>query len=206
MPPDDFLPKLRALCDQHGILLVCDEIQSGIGRTGKFWGFEHSGVLPDIITSAKGIASGMPLGAIFASADVMRWPPGAHASTFGGNPVSCAAAIATLDLLEEGLIENAATVGAALLEQLRGAVGHSPVVGDIRGRGLMVGVELVEDRDTKVRASGLRNTVVRACFDHGLLILGCGKNTVRFAPALTLSEEEASTAVELFSQTLAASI
>ena len=204
VPPHAFLQELRNICDEHGILLVFDEVQSGMGRTGALWASEHSGVKPDIIASAKGIASGMPLGAIFASADVMSWPPGAHASTFGGNPVSCAAALKTLELLDDGLIDNAREVGEHLMQELERTVGNHPNVGQIRGRGLMIGVELVKDRTSKARAYELRNRVVRDCFDRGLLILGCGKNTVRFAPALTINREEATVAAELLAESLAA--
>ena len=203
VPPDAFLVALRELCDEHGILLVFDEVQAGMGRTGKLWACEHSGVRPDILTSAKGIASGMPLGATFASASVMEWPPGAHASTFGGNPVSCAAALATLDLLQDGLVDNAASVGEHLMGKLNEVVGKHERVGDIRGRGLMVAVELVTDQVSRKRDVDLRNRVVHACFERGLLILGCGKNNVRFSPGLVLSAEEADVAVEIFADALA---
>nr|MBA2319886.1 acetyl ornithine aminotransferase family protein [Deltaproteobacteria bacterium] len=206
IPPDAFLIALRALCDEHGILLVFDEVQSGMGRTGKLWACEHSGVKPDILTSAKGIASGMPLGATFASRELMSWPPGAHASTFGGNPISCAAALKTLEILDRELIANAQTVGAVLVDALQRAVGNHPRVGDIRGRGLMIGVELVKDRETRERDPELRNRVVTACFEHGLLILGCGRNTIRFASALSISPDEARLAAELFADALAASV
>jgi 4-aminobutyrate aminotransferase len=206
VPPDAFLRALRDLCDKHGILLVFDEVQSGMGRTGKLWACEHSGVKPDILTSAKGIASGMPLGATFAGHDLMKWPPGAHASTFGGNPVSCAAALKTLELLDRELTANAAEVGGVLVEELRRRVGDHPRVGDIRGRGLMIGVELVKDRGTRERDPELRNKVVTTCFEHGLLILGCGRNTIRFASALSLSADEARLAAELFAGALDASV
>ncbi|MFZ5476309.1 MAG: acetyl ornithine aminotransferase family protein [Myxococcota bacterium] len=203
VPPDDFLPRLRAVCDRFGILLVFDEVQSGMGRTGKMFAYEHFGVKPDILTLAKGIASGMPLCATLASEDVMKWKPGAHASTFGGNPVACAAAHATLDLLEGGLIDNAARVGSTMTEMLRARVGDHPNVGDVRGKGLMIGVELVEDRATKKRAIDLRNKLVMHAFHkHGMVILGCGQNTVRFCPALVLTEEEAAVAVDLFARSL----
>jgi 4-aminobutyrate aminotransferase len=205
IPPDAFLRGLRALCDQHGILLVFDEVQSGMGRTGKLWACEHSGVQPDILTSAKGIASGMPLGATFASREIMSWPPGAHASTFGGNPVSCAAALKTLELLDREYTANAAATGEVLLAELQRVVGDHPRVGDIRGRGLMIGVELVKDKATRERDPDLRNKVVSTCFEHGLLILGCGRNTIRFASALTLSPDETRLAVELFAAALNAS-
>lgn len=202
IPPDAFLHGLRALCDQHGILLVFDEVQSGMGRAGKLWACEYSGVRPDILTSAKGIASGMPLSATFASAEVMSWPPGAHASTFGGNPVSCAAALATLELLEDGLIENSLQVGEVLRAELRARLGDHPNVGEVRGRGLMVGVEIVKDKATRERHPDLRNQLVLDAFEHGLLILGCGRNTIRFCPGLVLTREEAAVAAEIFAETL----
>ena len=174
-----------------------------MGRTGKMFAWEHFGVKPDIITLAKGIASGMPLSATLASEDLMRWKPGAHASTFGGNPVACAAAHATLDLLDESLVENARVVGAAMQGMLRDSIGSHPNVGDIRGRGLMIGVELVLDRTTRERACDLRNAVVMDCFYRsGMVLLGAGQNTVRWCPALTLTEAEAATAVELFTTSL----
>jgi 4-aminobutyrate aminotransferase len=203
VPPADFLPRLRALCDQHGILLVFDEVQSGVGRTGTMYAAEHWGVKPDITCIAKGIASGMPIGAMLASEELMRWKPGAHASTFGGNPLSCAAAHATLDLVEGGLLANAAARGQSLQAALHGALGDHPNVGEIRGKGLMVGVELVDDRRTKTRAVELRNRLVMDCFFRsGMVILGCGQNTIRFCPALTLAEAEAQLAVELFAKSL----
>lgn len=203
VPPDGFLPAMRRVCDQHGIALVFDEVQAGMGRTGKLFAWEHWGVKPDILTLAKGIASGMPLSACIASEEVMKWKPGAHASTFGGNPVACAAANATLDLLQGGLVENSAVVGAKMTGMLREAVGGHANVGDIRGKGLMIGVELVTDRNTKARAGDLRNRLVMHAFHkHGLVILGCGQNTIRFSPALTLTEDEAAVAVDLFATSL----
>lgn len=203
VPPSDFLGRMRELCDKHGILLVFDEVQCGMGRTGKLFAWEHSGVKPDIITLAKGIASGMPLCATLASEELMSWKPGAHASTFGGNPVACAAAHATLDLLESELVENSATVGAYMKEQLRSALGNHPNVGDIRGQGLMIGVELVLNRETKERAIKLRNDLVmHAFYQYGMVILGAGQNTIRFCPPLTLSKSEADLAVELFVRSL----
>lgn len=204
IPPDSFLKKLREICDEHGILLVFDEVQSGMGRTGKLWAMEHSGVKPDIFTSAKGIASGLPLSACFASSSVMRWPPGSHASTFGGNPLACAAALKTLELLEGGIIDNAATVGEATLTMLREALGSHPNVGDIRGRGLMIGIELVADRGTKERAIAMRDEVVQEAFKRGLLILGAGRNTIRFCPGLTATVDEMRVGVEIFADALRA--
>ncbi len=203
VPPDDFLPRLRELCDRHGILLVFDEVQSGNGRTGKMWAFEHVGVLPDILTTAKGLASGLPLSATIASETIMRWKPGSHASTFGGNPVACAAAMATWDLLEGGLVANAAAMGERLLGGLRAAVGDHPNVGHIRGRGLMVGVELVNDRTDASRAVELRDRLVGHAFEkHGLVLIGAGQSTIRFCPPLVVDASEIDVAVELFALAL----
>lgn len=202
VPPDEFLHGLRALCDQHGILLVFDEVQSGMGRTGRMFAWQHSGVKPDIITLAKGIASGMPLGAMIAREEVMDWPPGSHASTFGGNPVSCAAALATIDLLENGLVDNAARVGGRFQAMLDEAVGDHPRVAEVRGRGLMVAVELVKDRDSLERDPELRQQVVHRSFEQGLLLLGCGPNSVRFSPALVITEDECAVAVDIFKDVL----
>jgi 4-aminobutyrate aminotransferase len=204
VPPDDFLPRLRELADKYGILLIFDEVQSGNGRTGKLWAWEHTGVKPDILTTAKGLASGLPLSATIASEAIMNWKPGSHASTFGGNPVACAAAMATYDLLlDGGLVENAARVGHHMLEGLRSRVGDHPNVGDIRGRGLMLGVELVKDRTTKERAVELRDRVVMRAFEqYGMLLIGAGQNSLRFCPPLVLTEAEADVAVDIFASTL----
>jgi 4-aminobutyrate aminotransferase len=196
--PDQFLQKLRELTRRHGIVMVVDEVQSGMGRTGRMFAIEHSGVRPDVVAIAKGIASGMPLGVTVARAELMTWPSGAHASTFGGNPVSCAAALATIKLLQERLVENAATVGRRLKDGLAALADKHPIVGDVRGRGLMIGVELVRDRHTRERASEQRRAVVDAAFRRGLLVLGAGQNTVRFCPPLVLTAGEADTAVEIF--------
>jgi len=200
--PDAFLQRLREMTRKHGILLVVDEVQSGMGRTGKMFAIEFSGVEPDAVAIAKGIASGMPLGVASARANLMTWPPGAHASTFGGNPISCAAALATLKLLKERLMANAATVGARLMDGLKGLVGKHPLIGDVRGRGLMIGVELVRDRQTKERATTERDAVVNAAFRRGLLVLGAGKNSVRFSPPLVLTAAQADTAVRIFDEAL----
>ena len=203
IPPDDFLPRLRKLCDDNGILLVFDEVQSGMGRSGKMWAHEWVGVKPDILTSAKGIASGLPLSATFASEEVMKWKPGAHASTFGGNPVACAAAWATLDLLDGGLVENSARMGEKLVAMLRARIGDHAAVGDIRGRGLMVGVELVTDRTTRERAIQLRNDLCMHAFHtYGLVILGAGQNTIRLCPGLVATEDECAVAVDIFAKSL----
>ena len=200
--PDQFLQRLRELTTTHGILLVADEVQSGMGRTGKMFAIEHTGVRPDMIAIAKGIASGMPLGIAAARADIVTWPPGAHASTVGGNPVSCAAALATLKLLKETLIANAAEVGGRLMRGLKSLAGRRPLIGDVRGRGLMIGVELVRDRHTKERASEERDAVVSAAFKRGLLLLGAGRNAIRFSPPLVLTPEQADTAVGIFDEAL----
>jgi 4-aminobutyrate aminotransferase len=195
VPPAVFLERLRALTTQHGMLLVADEVQSGMGRTGKMFAVEHFGVEPDIVATAKGIASGMPLGVCTARAEIMTWPPGAHASTFGGNPVSCAAALATIDLLKRELIRNAAEVGAYLQAAVRGLMEKHPLIGDVRGKGLMIGIECVKDRATKARAVDERDAVVEAAFYKGLLVLGAGKNTIRLSPPLVLTKAQAETAV-----------
>ncbi len=200
--PTQFLERLRELTTAHGILLVVDEVQSGMGRTGRMFAIEHAGVRPDVIAIAKGIASGMPLGVTAARADLMSWPPGAHASTFGGNPVSCAAALATIKLLRDQLIANAADVGAHLKAGLTALMDKHALIGDVRGRGLMVGVELVRDRQTKERAIAERDAVVNAAFRRGLLVLGAGKNSIRFSPPLVLTREQADTAVRIFDEAL----
>ncbi|MEN6457725.1 MAG: acetyl ornithine aminotransferase family protein [Thermoguttaceae bacterium] len=204
VPPADFLPRLRELCTRHGILLVCDEVQSGMGRTGKMWAVQHVGVEPDIIAVAKGIASGMPLGAIIAREEVMNWPPGSHASTFGGNPVACAASLATLDLLEGGLIDNAANVGPHLMARLRELQQEFPVLGDVRGVGLMVAADFVVNRASRQPDGERRNRVIQECFRRGLLVLGCGESAVRFCPALTISEKQIDAAMVVFREAVAA--
>jgi 4-aminobutyrate aminotransferase len=194
--PAEFLQSLEKICRRHGILLVVDEVQSGMGRTGKWWACNHSEIEPDIICTAKGIASGMPLSAVIARADVMDWKPGAHASTFGGNPVAVAAALATYDLLQRELIANAARVGEFILRQMAGWRDCHKVVGDIRGKGLMIGIEFVRDQKTKQRAPEIRNQVLQAAFQKGLLVLGAGENTLRLAPPLIIDEDQAQFAVQ----------
>ena len=200
--PDNFLRELRGICDRHGILLVVDEVQSGAGRTGKWWAIEHSGVQPDIVCMAKGIASGMPLGVCMSRAEIMDWVPGSHASTFGGNPVSIAAALATIDILEREAIDNAAKVGGKMLERLQGWKKSHALVGDVRGRGLMIGVELVKDKTTREPATALRNRVETLCFERGLMILGCGETSIRLCPPLIVSEEEATVALDILEDCL----
>ncbi len=204
VPPVSFFQRLREMTSKHGILLVIDEVQSGMGRTGKMFGIEHFGVEPDVVAVAKGIASGLPLGVTTARAEVMAWPPGAHANTFGGNPLSCAAALATIKLLKESLMANAAEVGEHLMEGLRGLRGKHALIGDVRGKGLMIGVELVRDRLTKERAAKERDRLVDECFNRGLLVLGAGRNTLRLSPPLVLTKAQADTAVQIIDESLTA--
>ena len=201
-PPARFHQELRRIADEHGILLIHDEVQSGMGRTGRMFASEHFGVTPDIVTLAKGIASGMPLSATIARADIMDWGPGAHASTFGGNPVSIAAALATLDLLEDGLIENAHIMGDYLLSRLETWPARFRHVGDVRGRGLMLGIEIVRDQSTKERAPDLRDRLETLAFERGLLILGCGPNGLRLCPPLVITREQADFALDTLEECL----
>ena len=200
--PDQFLQRLRELTTKLGMLLVADEVQSGMGRSGRMFAIEYTGVEPDMLAIAKGIASGLPLGVAVARRGLMAWPPGSHASTFGGNPVSCAAALETLRLLRDRLVTNAAAVGGHLKDRLTALADKHPLIGDVRGRGLMIGVELVRDRKTKERAIDERDAVVTACFTRGLLLLGAGKNAIRFSPPLVLTREQADTAVKIFDDAL----
>jgi 4-aminobutyrate aminotransferase len=178
-------------------------VQSGAGRTGKWWAIEHTGVEPDIVCSAKGIASGMPLGICMTRAEIMDWKPGSHASTFGGNPVSIAAALATMDILEREGIANAARVGEEMLDMLREWPARHPLVGDVRGRGLMIGIEIVKNQETREPAGALRDRIVELAFERGLLILGCGETSIRLAPPLIVSEQEAAVALDIFEECLA---
>jgi 4-aminobutyrate aminotransferase len=198
VPPPAFFQGLRETASRHGIVLVVDEVQTGMGRTGRMFALEHFGVKADVVNIAKGIASGLPLGVTCARADMMAWPPGAHASTFGGNPVACAAALATITLLKDRLVSNAAAVGAHMLQGLRALQDKHPLIGDVRGKGLMIGVELVKDRATKERAAEARGAVVQAMFRRGVLLLGAGKNAIRFAPPLVLTVEQADVVLRLF--------
>jgi 4-aminobutyrate aminotransferase len=200
VPPPQYLPKLKALAEKYGILLVSDEVQAGMGRTGKMFSIEHWNVVPDIIAVAKALASGLPLGAIIAPTDLMTWKPGSHGSTFGGNPVSCAAALATLDLLEGGLIDNAARMGDYLLKRLKAIQERSRVISSINGKGLMIGVEIVEDKSGAEPAPALRNAIVDTAFHLGLLILPCGPTSLRFIPPLVIGRKEADIALGIFSE------
>ena len=198
VPPPEYLPMLQDLCRRHGILLIADEIQSGFGRTGKMFACEHWGIEPDIICAAKGIASGMPLGAMIARSEISTWTHGTHGSTFGGNPVACAAALATIALIEDGLMKNAAEMGRFLIDQLAQLKTRNAVIGDVRGLGLMIGVEFVIANGAGVPDAALRDRVMMKCFEKGLLLLGCGESTLRFCPPLLVSKEESATAVEIF--------
>ncbi|HET7677288.1 MAG TPA: aminotransferase class III-fold pyridoxal phosphate-dependent enzyme [Candidatus Limnocylindrales bacterium] len=196
VPDRDFLPRLRRICDEHGILLVADEVQSGAGRTGRMWAVEHWGVEPDILLTAKGIGSGMPIGAMVARAEVMTWPPGAHGSTYGGNPVACAAALETIRLLEEGLVENARLRGEQAFDGLRPLIRrHERIVRDVRGLGLMLGVQFDSGETAEA--------VQWACFRRGLLVLEAGEDAVRMSPPLTVSEAEMATALRIFEEAVA---
>lgn len=192
VPPAGWLAKLRDLCDRHGILLVCDEVQSGIGRTGKMWACEHDDVEPDIITAGKGLASGLPLSALIARADIMDWSPGRHGSTFGGNPVACAAALATLDLVTDGLADNATVIGDRLMAGLRELQTRQPIITEVRGRGLMIGID-VTDHDTA-------GVIEQECFKRGLLVLTCGQRGIRMAPPLVVTADQADTALSIFAE------
>jgi 4-aminobutyrate aminotransferase len=203
VPPKAFLQGLRELTHQHGMMLIVDEVQSGIGRTGKMFASDHFGLKADIVTIAKGIASGLPLGVTCARAEVMSWPPGAHASTFGGNPVACAAATTTLKLLREHLVANAATVGEHLMWGIRTLQQQHPIIGDVRGLGLMIGIELVRSRQTKERAVEERNALVQAMFRRGVLVLGAGRNAVRLAPPLVLTKDQADAVLNVMDGALA---
>lgn len=204
VPTPGFFPALRDLCDRYGILLVADEVQSGMGRTGKWWGMQHFGVEPDIVTSAKGIASGMPLGAMIARKSLMTWEPGAHGSTFGGNPVSCAAALATINLIENGYMNNAAEMGNYLVECLEQIKIEHEVIGDVRGKGLMIGIEIVEDRASKKPNKEMRDAIVDEAFKRGLLLLGAGDAALRLMPPLSVDRGECDEAMAILQDTLIA--
>jgi 4-aminobutyrate aminotransferase len=202
VPPPEYLGRLQDICRRHGILLIADEVQSGFGRTGKMFACEHWGVEPDIFCVAKGIASGLPLGAMIARSEISIWTPGTHGTTFGGNPVACAAALATIELLENGLIENAASTGRYLKERLSDLKTKFPPISDVRGFGLMIGVELAKTDEARAPDPQLRDAVIQRCFEKGLLLLGCGESAIRFSPPLIVNEEESLAAVEIFAAAL----
>jgi len=203
VPPSGFIRGLSSIARKHGMLLVADEVQSGIGRTGKMFAIEHEGVEPDILITAKGIASGIPMGVTIARDSVMDWPVGAHSNTFGGNPIACAAALETLRLVQNGLMQNAADVGEYLRDELQRLGQRHRLVGDVRGRGLMIGIEIVRDRNTKERATRERDELVMAAFRRGLLVLAAGLNTVRVSPPLVLTKAQADIAVHILDDALA---
>ena len=203
VPPPEFHKRLKALAEQHGILYIADEVQSGMGRTRKMFAIQHWGVEPDIVCLAKGIASGMPLGAMVAKSEIMDWPPGSHASTFGGNPVSCVAALETLALLEEGLNDHAVQIGDFLMTRLRELQERHELIGEVRGKGLMIGVELVRDQTTMEPAIAERDAVIQDCFYKGLLLLGCGVSSIRLSPPLVIDHGQAETAVSILDEVLA---
>jgi 4-aminobutyrate aminotransferase len=200
VPPNIFLEEVRRICDRHGILMIADEVQSGAGRTGKWTAIEHTGVQPDIVCMAKGIASGMPLSVCMAKAEIMDWVPGSHASTFGGNPVALAAALATIEIIEREGMQNAATVGAAALARLSTWINKHSIVGDVRGRGLMIGVEIVKDQQSRTPVPEIRNRIVDLAFERGLLLLGCGETTIRLCPPLIVKPEETEVALDILEE------
>lgn len=204
VPPDSFLPGLRALCDRYGILLIADEVQSGIGRTGKMFAVEHWGVQPDIVTTAKGLASGMPIGTVTARQSLMeRWAHGAHGNTYGGNPLCCAAALATIELVETEYKDNAARIGQYLLDKMQTMAGRYPLIGEVRGKGLMIGMEFVNDRLTKEPAKKFVHEVIHEAFHNGLLLLACGVSTIRLMPPLMLTQDLADEAMEILDKSIA---
>ena len=198
VPAPNFLPRLREMCDKHGILLIVDEVQSGVGRTGKWWAVEHTRVEPDIVCSAKGIASGMPFGAMIAREHIATWKPGSHGNTYGGNPLSCAAALETFRLVENGFMENARKVGDHVLAALQAMCDKHPSIGHVRGTGLMIGVEFVKDKQTREPAHDIMEAVLHGAFERGLLLLGCGTSVVRFAPPLNIPQRLADEALAIF--------
>jgi 4-aminobutyrate aminotransferase len=203
VPPDGFMQGLRSLCDRHGILLICDEVQSGVGRTGKMFATEHFGVAPDIMTLAKGLGSGMPIGMVVAKKSIMeKWQRGAHGNTYGGNPLCCAAALATLDLVERDYRANAASVGDYFLARLRALESRYDCIGNVRGKGLMIGCELVENRTTKTPASKLCDSIITRAFHNGLLLLSCGQSTIRFMPPLMISRADVDEALTILTASM----
>jgi len=204
IPAPNFIPRLREICDRYGIMLIADEIQSGIGRTGKWWAVEHEDVEPDIICFAKGVGSGMPIGGIIARKELMVWGPGSHGSTFGGNPVAAASALATLSVIEEeGLVGRAQDCGDTIMDALVEMQGRHASMGDVRGRGLMIGIEFVKDRQTKERAVALRNEIVQEAFSRGLLLIPCGRNSIRMTPPLNIPQNLVEEGLQIFADVLA---
>lgn len=203
VPPPGYLKRLQELAHRYGILLVVDEIQTGMGRTGRMFATDYEkGVIPDIITLAKGIASGLPLGAMVAKAKISNWVSGSHANTFGGNPISCEASLATIKLLEDELVQNAERVGTSLMEHFKKLMENHSLIGNVRGKGLMIGIELVKNRVTKEPASSERDRIVQCCFEKGLLILGCGQSTLRLSPSLIVKDHESHSALAILDETI----
>ena len=197
-----FLQELQRLCNKHGIMLILDEVQAGMGRTGKMWAYDHAGITPDIVLTAKGIASGMPISAFIAKESVMQWKPGSHGTTYGGNPVCVAAALATLDLIEGGLMANAKKMGDYIFSKISDWPKRFKIVGDVRGKGLMIGVEIVRDQHTKERAKDLRDKIVINAFHKGLLTLDSGENSIRISPPLIIDEEQADCAIRILEESI----
>jgi len=203
IPPPGFYPALRDLCDRHDILLIVDEVQSGMGRTGKWWAIEHFGIEPDIVCIGKGIASGIPLGAIIARKSIVTWPMGSHGNTYGGNPIACAAALATMDLIQDEYLKNAQEIGDYALDALNEIAVRHPSIGQVRGIGLMIGVEFVKNKQSKEPAHDLMERIVLRAFERGLLSLGCGKNTIRISPPLSITKGEMDDGLEIFEESIA---
>lgn len=202
IPTQGFYPALRKLCDKYDILMIVDEVQSGMGRTGKWWAIQHFGVEPDIVCVGKGVASGIPLGAIIARKSVVTWPLGSHGNTYGGNPIACAAALASIELIRDEYMQNAAEVGRYALEALEEIQVRHPTIGDVRGLGLMIGVEFVKDNTSQEQWYDLRDRIVTAAFERGLLTLGCGKSTIRISPPLSISKQEMDEGLEIFEEAI----
>ena len=202
VPSPGFFPALRKLCDRHKIILIVDEVQSGMGRTGKWWAIEHMGAEPDIVCVGKGIASGIPLGAIIARKSMVSWPPGSHGNTYGGNPIACAAALATIELIRDGFLANAASVGEYTLDALEEIMVRHNSIGQVRGIGLMIGVEFVKDRNTKEPDNELRDRIVQLAYERGLLALGCGKSAIRISPPLNITENEMDAGLEILEEAI----
>lgn len=202
IPPPEYHPRLKKLAKKFGILYIADEVQSGMGRTGKMFAIEHWNVEPDIICLAKGIASGLPLGAIIAKSKLMVWERGAHASTFGGNPISCRASLETIRLLQKSLIKNSEKIGTYIINRLKEIQKNSPLIGDVRGKGLMIGIELVKNKKTKAKVTGIKEAIVQRCFEKGLLLLTCGDSGIRFSPSLIITKQAADKALEIFEDAL----
>lgn len=202
VPAPGFFPALRTLCDKYGILLIVDEVQAGMGRTGKWWSIENFGVEPDIVTAAKGIASGIPLGALIARKSVMDWPKGSHGNTYGGNPIACAASLATINAIEKGYLQNASVVGTYTIKKLKEIQTRHPLIGEVRGIGLMIGIEFIEDEKSKKPAPKLRDQIVDLCYENGLLTLGCGKSVIRISPPLCTSIDQVDEALDIIEKVI----